>query len=294
MQKIQRLFTGIPFWLCALAVFLLCGTAVIGRDYVTEEELLVIQMLFRRDEVNRDIQYSAWNVLCSAGGMWLSMFAPILAVIPFVPEYLSERINQNSRFIISRLGGRRYTLGTLLSAMLSGGFVFVCGYAAFFIFAYCFFPSIQEYSSESIALYVEIQNSSSASWYKQMLLHQQLFLPVIIQFLQMFLFGACSTLPAVVLAAFLRNTYVVICLPFFLVYAWTQANARLWALAYADFENINQTLARFAKLTDPSAIRFLIINGNVGTWQLAVHLGVCAICCVMFCFIRNRSVDCGE
>ena len=42
MQKIQRLFTGIPFWLCALAVFLLCGTAVIGRDYVTEEELLVI------------------------------------------------------------------------------------------------------------------------------------------------------------------------------------------------------------------------------------------------------------
>lgn len=291
--NLRRTIGSTTFWYCVLAVFALCFTAVIGRDE-NGDDLMVIQMLFRPEDVARNPDYCAWSVFASSGGVWLSMFAPILAAFPFIPTMINSRITQSARFTISRIGKRRYHIGNIISALFSGGLVLVCGYVLFGITVRLLFPTIGTYSEQSAASFLEMQTWSNPAWYGQALLRQQYVLPIFAKLTQMFLFGALNALPALVFAAFVQNPYIVLCMPFFCTYAWSQFNLRLSAMAYADYENINQSLGRFASLTTPNAMRSLLGYGTDTFVVLAIHLGFGLLLSAAFYLIMNRRVDCGE
>ncbi len=282
------------FWYCVLAVFALCFTAAVARDPRTDGSLMVIQVLFHRSLIEQQEDLNAWSVFCSIGGTWFSMFAPILSAFPFVPTIINHRITQSARFTISRIGKRRYQIGNICSTFLSGGMAAMLGYALFGIAVWLLFPSLGDYPEQSVASCLEMLTYGKPAWYADTIMGQQYILPIAVQLGQMFLYSGCSSLLALVFAAFVRNPYVVLCMPFFLGYGWAQVNTRISAIAYADFENINTSLGRFASLTNPRALLSLIGYSSDMPLVLGIHLGFALLLCVMFYLIMNRRVDCGE
>lgn len=292
--NLRRTMGSSTFWYCVLAAFALCFTAVVAQDLKNNDDLMVLQVLFRREMIEQHTDLNAWSVFCSAGGTWFAMFAPILSAFPFVPAIINNRITQSARFTISRIGKRRYQLGNICTTFLSGGMAVVLGYALFGIVVWLLFPSIGDYPEQAAASYLEMLTWGKPAWYANALSEQQYCLPILLQLGQMFLYSGCGSLLALVFAAFVKNPYIVLCMPFFLTYGWTQINARLSTMAYADFENMNQSLGRFASLTNPRAFSMLLGYGTDLPLVLSIHLGFALLLCTVYYLITNRRVDCGE
>lgn len=292
--NLWRTFSSSTFWYCVLATFVLCFTAGVARDPKTNESLMAIQVLFRSEMLMTQTELNAWSIFCSAGGIWLAMFIPILSAFPFVPVIINNRITQAARFTISRIGKRRYQIGNISGTFLSGGLAIAIGYALFGIAVWLLFPSLHDYPQQAIASYLEIQSYGKPQWYANAMMQQQFVLPIAYQLFQMFLYSGCSSLIALVFASFVKNPYVVLCMPFFLNYGWTQINMRLSAMAYADFKHINQSLGRFASLTNPRGLLMLLQYADDTPWLLLIHFSFDLLLCVAFYFIMNSRVDCGE
>lgn len=292
--NLRRTLGSSTFWYCMLASFALCFTTVVAKDPYNNDSLMVLQVLFQREIIEQSVDLSAWRVFCATGGTWFSMFISILSAFPFVPTIINNRITQSARFTISRIGKRNYQLGNICTAFLSGGLAVVLGYALYGIAVWLLFPSIDHYSGQSAEIFIEMQISGKPAWYANAFTNQQYFLPIITQIFQVFLYSGCSSLLALVFASFVKNSYIVLCMPFFLTYGWSQIDTRLSMMAFADYENINQNLSRFASLTNPTALCFLMSYSTDLPWLLCIHLGFALLLCVAYYLITNRRVDCGE
>lgn len=292
--NLRRTLGSSTFWYCVLASFALCFTAVVAKDPYNDDSLMVLQVLFRREIIEQSVDLNAWRVFCTSGGTWFSMFIPILSAFPFVPTIINNRITQSARFTISRIGKRNYQIGNICTTFLSGGLAIILGYALFGIAVWQLFPSIDDYSGQSVEIFIEMQISGKPAWYANAFTNQQYFLPIVAQICQVFLYSCCSSLLALVFASFVKNPYIVLCMPFFLLYGWTQINTRLSLMAFADYENINQNLSRFASLTNPSALCYLMSYSTDRSWMLGIHLGFALLLCIIYYLIANRRVDCGE
>lgn len=283
-MNLRQTMGSSTFWYCVLAVFALCFTAAVTTDPKTDDELMVLQVLFRQELLEQNVDLNAYSVFCSSGGTWIAMFVPILSAFPFVPTFINNRITQNVRFTVSRIGKRCYQLGNIFSTFLTGGMTVMSGYALFGIALWILFPSLSDYSAQSATSYLEIQAWGKPEWYMSALTAQHFLLPIIVQLLQMFLYAGCSALLALAFATFVKNSYVVLCMPFFLTYGWAQINTRLSIWAYADFAN----------LTQPFALLSLMEYGEDLPVLLCIQLGFALLLCGIFYLIMNRSVDCGE
>ncbi len=292
--NLRRTLGSSTFWYCVLASFALCFTAVVIRDPYNNDELMVLQVMFRREMISTDFNLNSWSVFCSSGGTWFSMFIPILSAFPFVPTIINNRITQSARFTISRIGKRNYQFGNICTTFLSGGLAVVLGYALFGVAVWRLFPSVDAYSKQEVEFFMESLTGEKPAWYANAFANRQYFLPIIAQLGQMFLYSCCSSLLALVFSAFVKNPYVVLCMPFFLTYGWTQINTRLSLMAYADFENINQSLGRLTSLTNPSALCHLMNYKIDLPWVLLIHLGFALLLCLVYYLVANRRVDCGE
>ncbi len=292
--NLRRTLGSSTFWYCVLASFALCFTAVVAKDPYNNDNLMVLQVLFQQEIIEQSVDLSAWRVFCTSGGTWFSMFIPILSAFPFVPTIINNRITQSARFTISRIGKRNYQLGNICTTFLSGGLAVVLGYALFGIAVWQLFPSIDDYSGQSVEIFIEMQISGKPAWYADAFLQRQFCLPVITQLCQVFLYSGCASLLALVFASFVKNSYIVLCMPFFLTYGWTQINTRLSMMAYANYENINQSLGRFASLTNPTALCVFMSYTTDLPWVLGIHFGFALLLCVAYYLITNRRVDCGE
>lgn len=294
--NLRRTLGSNTFWYCVLASFALCFTAVIVKDPKNQDDLMILQLLFRREMIMTDFKLNAWNVFCSAGcGTWFAMFTPILSAFPFVPTIINNRITQSARFTISRIGKRRYQVGNICTTFLCGGLGVALGYALFGIVVWLLFPSINAYSEQEVAIFLESLTWEKPAWYADAFAKQQYLLPIIVQLGQMFLYSGCNSLLALLFSAFVKNPYIVLCMPFFIFYGWSQINMRLSLKAYADFENINQSLSKFTTMTNPVALASLINYSNdYQALVLGIDLGFALLLCVAYYLIANRRVDCGE
>ena len=292
--NLRRTIGSSTFWFCVLAAFSLCFTAVIAKDPQTNDDLMILQVLFRPEMIKQQAEMNAWNIFCSVGGTWFAMFAPILSAFPFVPAILNNRITQSARFIISRIGKRCYQMGNICGTFLSGGIAVTLGYALFGTVVWLLFPSMSEYSEQSVTIVVEMQTYGKPAWYAEAIMEQRFFLPIAVQLGQMFLYSGCTSLLSLVFASFVKNPYVVLCMPFFCTYGWAQINTRFSAIAYADLDNINMNLGRFASLTSPRALLSLIGFSCDIPLVLSIHLGFALLLCIVFYLIMTGRGDCGE
>lgn len=220
----KMIFANYGFYLCAGFTLILCLCTSIYRDPTTNESFSVFRVMreVSRDEMLMNVSLCSFSVIGTGTGSWLSMFIPIVSAFAFIPLSCDKAESGALRSGIFRSSRAAYGLSEFLSAGLSGALAVMLGFVLFALVACAAFPSISAYppmEQEMLWAQVEMEFPGSGE--------MGAFLSVGMKCLSMFLYGFVWAAPAVMLTAFTRNKYLVICIPFFIKYAITQTCVKM-------------------------------------------------------------------
>lgn len=290
MVNLKMIFTNYGFYICTAFTVVLCFCAGIYRDPINNNEYSVIKSLmeFNREFMLNDKSFCSYSVAERGSGSWLSMFIPIISAFAFIPLVCDESESRFVRFSVFRSSKFSYRTSKFLTGCISGGLAVMLGYIIFTASVYVLFPNISEYSPEAQAMLRE----ELSYIYPEASKHGHVFL-LGIKSLEMFLYGAVSAVPSVMLTCLMRNKYLVMCIPFFLKYAVTQTSVRLSARAFSDWENPNIRLSNFASVISPDALLGVFTSHYMR--QIFLYNGALLLFAFLFYMIVcGRRLDCGE
>lgn len=286
-----KVLTSTGFYACVLLMLVLCFTARAYDDIAENKSYSVIGVLleFSREEMLANSSFSAYQILSCISSGWLSMFIPIVAAFPLMPLICDERESKSMRYSAFRSTKFSFSTGNFLTAMISGGLAVLCGFVLFAVMVYMLFPNINEYPPELI---------ESAEWWISGTypLFEKYGYPYMIalDFLEMFLYGALSATPALIMTAFMKNKYLVLCIPFFLKYSVMQLHTRLLIYAYQDIENINENYLEILSVIEPDAIGNIFFYGETMWRNWLFNAVLLFLAFVLYTVMMNRRVDFGE
>ncbi|MBR4023300.1 MAG: hypothetical protein IKI94_12060 [Ruminococcus sp.] len=289
--NLSKVLTCVGFYACVLLTLILCFTAQAYQDVFENKNYSVIGVLseFTREEMLTDSQFSAYQILSCISSGWLSMFIPIVAAFPLMPLICDERESKSMRYSAFRSTKFSFSTGNFLTAMISGGLAVLCGFVLFAVMVYMLFPNINEYPPELI---------ESAEWWISGTypLFEKYGYPYMIalDFLEMFLYGALSATPALIMTAFMKNKYLVLCIPFFLKYSAMQLHTGLLRNAYQDIENINENYLEILSVIEPDAIGNIFFYGETMWRNWLFNAVLLFLAFVLYTVMMNRRVDFGE
>lgn len=140
----------------------------------------------------------------SDGTISLIVFlAPIIACIPFATSYITERESNFTQYIYTKLQPGKYiAIKIFLNAFL-GGFVLLCGAGLFLIF-------IILLKGFNINDLITLNNSISNIFEISPLIY------ILIELLQLFIFGVVLSTLCLVISEFVRNKYLSVVCTFFI------------------------------------------------------------------------------
>ncbi len=289
--NLRKVFTSPGFYLCVLFTLVLCFTAEAYTDYAKNKVYSVfgLWLSFSKEEMLTHTEMSAYQILHKATGGWLATFIPIVAAFPLLPLLCDESASKNLRYSVYRETKASFLAGRFLTTMVSGGLAVLCGFALFVGAVYLMFPNIGAYAPE-----VRV----SAEWWiaGTYPLFPKLGYPylVALDFVEIFLYGAFYTVPALLVSAFIKNKYFVLCIPFFLKYLVNYVYAGTEIKAYESFEAIDERVFTILKITDPDALEGLFSYGETLWCNLLLTAVLLLLAFLMYRITMNRRVDFGE
>lgn len=287
----RKIFTSPGFYASIALTALLCFTSEIYFDAQKMQSYSVISALLDLNKkiLFSDTQLCSFSVFNAGNGVWVLMFIPIVAAFSFIPILCVERESKAIRYSSFRIGKFSFNFGNFLTSFLSGGLAVLLGFILFGVCIYFMFPNISEYSKDAIYNYKSYLEFVYPEFSKSG------FAPIILRkLLEMFFFGAASAIPAYLLTGFMKNKYLVICIPFFAKYAFSQLNGKLMSQAYSDYENPNEKLSEILEITNTNALGNLD-NLSVAIWKVVVfNAALLVIAFFIYNFAMNRRVDYGE
>lgn len=261
IKDLNKTILSSGFALCIVITFCLCFTSVIYTDSTTGQEYAVIQILLNMS----DFRYSnldAADIFRFSVDNYLTIFLPILSALPYVTFFCAERISGCMRFGISRSGKLRYYTAKFISAILSGGLAVMTGYSLYGIIIYIMFPTGEASLTEFAQLVVG-----------------------------MALYGMISVLPAFFLSAFIKNKYIICCLPFIIMHFYFTLLSRIQSM----FINKDRfDLVFKMDFLYPNNIRNILIKDSNSLLILLFYSFLSAISFIGFYIIMSRRFDCGE
>lgn len=289
--NLRKVMTSAGFYACVLLTALLCFTAQAYHDIAENKNYSVIGVLlkFTREEMLTNSQFSAYEMISCVSGGWLSLFIPIVAAFPLMPLICDERESKCVRYSAFRSSRLSFSTGSFLTAMISGGLSVFCGFVLFALFVYMLFPNISEYAPE-LRESTEWWISGAFPLFSRF---GYLYL-IALDCLEMFMYGALSAVPALIMTAFMKNKYLVLCIPFFLKYAATQLHTGLLRDVYYNIENINEGLLDILSITELDAIGDIFSYGEQ-MWRNMLFYAVLLIMgFALYSIVMSRRVDFGE
>jgi len=289
--NLRKIVTSPGFYLCILFTLVLCFTAEAYTDYGENKVYSVIGAWFRftKEEMLLHTELSAYQMLRKATGGWLATFLPIIAAFPMLPILCDESTSKNVRYSAHRGTRTSFIAGRCLTAMLSGGLAVLCGFALFAGGGFLMFPSIGEYAPELR----EMSEWWIAGTYPLFSKFGYSYL-VLLEFVEMLLYGAFYAVPALMVSAFLKNKYFVLCIPFFFKYMANYIHTGLTVNAYESIETADATLLEMLSATDPDALGELFSYGDTLWRTLSYHMILLLFAFLLYFVIMNRRVEFGE
>ena len=266
------------FVFCVLITVGLCFTAPVyidtgtGRDY----NVLLVLTGFSQEQIRDELRLTFYRVITNSANSYLTLFIPIVAAFPFVTAFCSERNGGNLRLTVFRSGKARYCVGKFLSCAVSGGLAVMLGYIIYGIIIFPLFPLSLPAGQAAMAANVSAAEMAGG---------------ILRNTAGMFLYGAVSALPAFLLSSFIKNRYIIACVPFMLIY--TIQSAVSTTVSNALSGNYYDSVQWVEKLS-PLSIQRVFFPDRYTWVSLAVNLLFAAASFLIFLGVTERKRDCGE
>ena len=245
---LKRIFQNKMVWLSVLTAILLLMCTVVYRDGLSGKTYTFFS-LFYDEEVREAMQggiISLYELFIGVDEGYLWMFCPILVGTPSVIN------SRTGRLVIFRSSKNGYCFSKLFSALFAGGVILLIAYVGFL--AICMAVAGEFFWDGFVA--------------------KKLF--------STFFWGMCSAIPSVLLLEFVRNKYLILCVPFVLNYLYCLFLGP--ALPYW----INSYVS-------PQSYQILFFHDSKTT---AIILGILAVqflvCAGLKRMLLERRCDCGQ
>ena len=292
-QDLNKTVFSIGFLSCVIATAILCTTAVIHIDPSTSREFTVFEMLlkFDREFLLTDVSFSSVIVFTKALSNYFFMFAPIIAALPFISIYLTERNSGYIRMTIARTGKFRYYFSKLVTAFIGGGLGIIIGLAIFGIATVILFPSLSEFSAEDIEYGMYMYNSGNSIISNAYLSFGAPAIAVL-ELISVFLFSGMSAMMAYILSSFIRNKYLVLCIPFLIVYIHNSIESKLFISSIHDGAQVG-ILGKLLSYSRASNLLYIFYPFDDILYTILFSLAVLVTALILFTVFMNRRVDLG-
>ncbi|MCH5275408.1 MAG: hypothetical protein J1E65_06175 [Lachnospiraceae bacterium] len=256
VNDLKKAIFSYAFLLSILVICVLCFSSIAYMDYGKGQEYSVFEVIINKQK----FAYLGLDVMRILSiSTYLTMFLPILSALSFVSAFCSERLTGNIRFQISRVGRFPYYAAKFTAAVVSGGFTILAGYVSYAIILCAFFP---------------VGACSVTGILKELC--------------GVMLYGMVSVIPAFFFSAFIKNKYIVCCLPFILMHFYYTVLSRLYSYFIGKG---NWEVCMIIPILYPNSVKYLDHDALIATLY-QICLSVLAF--IGFICIMNRRLDYGE
>ena len=246
-------------------------TSASGKTYTIMELLLFL----RRDTMLVDISMNWCDIWVRGIGTWTQLLLPFLLSIGYLYTISSEKKSGFNRLMLVRENNLKYGISKLAEVILSGGIILSVGYLFFGIIVYMRFPSIQEYSTDMVNLYMEMHPGFQETAF------------CFTRCIGVFLYGMCINIFAYLVSVFFRDKYILICLPLMLKYIWGQAVMKL------EIDALNKGKDAVLKLCSGLRIESILDINLSGYWGMTLII-ICLLYLAGFCLTLHSLKKRGE
>lgn len=159
---------------------------------------------------------------------------------------------------------------------MGGGLSYLAGYLLYGVFVWIYFPAADVYVQAGLP----VRECSD--------------LQIFFAMAGIFLFGMVSVLPAIIAASFVKNKYLVVCMPFALLYLY---DIWLEKLDIAATVTGNSSLYYLAGVLRPRSLTLLpwaAAGTDTAVWCLLLHFMLLILGWIWFLWMMDRRWDSGE
>ncbi len=283
MKTVNTLFSELkrtvlsPYFLaCVILMAVICLTSSGYMDYSTNKQYSIFEMMFMLSgKAAQSGDFAQETVIGNGFGAWTAQFLVVLVSFPFVKIMCDEKLYGQKRYYISRTGVLRYSASKLLSAVISAALVCLLGYLLFSAVCMVVFPSIDTFSKSEQELFALM----SVSYVKNLL--------------KIIFIGASFVTLPFIIAAFTRNIYFSVCIPFLVQYMQRTAENKAFsnlALTGNYNEKANMLISLFSH---NSAGNIAFAKGKIALYSAVLHTVILISAFVLFYIAQKRRVDNG-
>ena len=283
MKTVNNLFSELkrtvlsPYFLaCIILVCAICFTSSGYTDYSANKQYTIFEMMFMLGtEDAQTYDFSRECVSAIGYGAWAAQFLVILVSFSFVKIMCDERLYGQKRYYISRSGLLRYSACKLLSAIISAALVCFMGYMLFVGITYAVFPSVStlpQNEQECFAI-------TGQHFAKTML--------------RMCLVGASFVPLPFIIAAFTRNIYFSVCIPFLVQYMQRTAENKLIHAMFTSGNYSEKKQMLLWLVSHNSAELIAWGDTRYSLYAALLHTAVIFASFIIFYMAQKRRVDNG-
>lgn len=285
----KKILIGYGFYAGILLTTIMCIFSPVYYNFFNSENYTFIKCLieYDKEDMLNDASLSSYNVAIQGAHGFLSMFAPIIVAFASVPVFCDEYNSGNARFIILRTNKRKYRVSKYLSSSICGGMVLWCGFCIYIVSSYIFFPDISNYSLEIKNTFEESIKQSYPNFVQYGYWYVLLRISI-----EIFFYGVMTTIPSIILTSFVKNKYIIICLPFFLKYVIVQTCNKLSSESME--KSLNNHLLNVIKTVNPDSLSNISIYPNLNNKIIGFNIALFVVGLILFTIISEAKYDCGE
>lgn len=205
-QNVLSLRFGLAVILCTIVCMLSTISYWDEQAYRSNSVLKFFIMGGFEKFAGDSIDFSSWAIINNfLYSPWFSMLILAICAFPAVSLFADEYYSGAIYFTLPGSSVNRYSAVKFVSAALSGGLVFLCGFGFYALLILLRFPSVEEYPADMIQSYQMMYGNTDVWSFMRMIVHMTVVAML------------CAS-AVMMLSTFLKDRYFLFGLPMLIVF----------------------------------------------------------------------------
>lgn len=224
-KEMSVLFFSPAFLVCVLgvAVCMLMEPYDLSISMGTERHTVLDMILLQgKGWILENAGMSCEEVFMGQPGRQMMDFVTVLTSLPFLVQFCAERKNGVIRNCIFREGKIRYYVSRMFCGMVCGGLVMGFGTLLYYGILHMYFPTVMSLGQEKAELFSSLYGNGKIEYL------------IFGQIAGFVLYGMVAALFGCVLAAFTKDIYICLTIPFLIKWLLVIFSSYLYSYLYID------------------------------------------------------------